>query len=871
MNQPQQEDRHAAPTPLSLEARRTTAGLSRPLGQKRIPIHMLYEGGGSALYEAIEQHPDYYLYGTERALLQAHAEDLIATLPPGTVLVELGCGDCTKTRILLEAMARRDGVVDFVGIDASAEGLASASARLAAGSGVRFTPIHACFFEGLTRAARAFPDRQLAVLLLGSTLGNMDFVDSVLFVRTLIEIVGPGPEGRPPRVVLGLDRWKDTERLRRAYDNDITARFELNGLRNALAVAAPGYHFWAEDWRYVVDVNPETSRVEMWAEAQRPLLVGALRVARGERILLEVSHKFHARDLVALYEGCRVLARWGEGYELVVLRPEVQGERNPWMGYGDADLEDIDRVARLDYAAFVRGFDWGPLQGTRRVLDVGCGSGTLPGLLEEESEASAHFASQLRAYDLLDISANSLRIAQERVPFDVQRRHHVPVQDLHTHPGFGELQAQGYDLVWSVHGITAVRPEDLEQSLENMLEAVAPGGQLLIVMSDAQSHYARVDRAYLADGGGERAPFLVAEDVAALLLAKGLRFERSVVQTETLFPATDAAAWRRFNAWCVYDADFDPQLGGPALQAYLAERWDASRGGWALRLSSHVLTLRRELGTLATWRAAGQAIPALSPERYARCCEAFEARSTQRARIVLDLAESGLLRRAAGRLRVLSLGAGDGTQDLALLRAALPPDFRGVLHYRAVDASPAQRARCADTLARAGGRLGQAVLEAQVLSEVELAEITEEEPFDLVLALHLLYYVPDPGAAVDEALARLRPGGRLLIWQAPKEAMNQLALALWAPQVAHPIAFAEEVEAALRERGLAHSRRRVDGAFTLPPEGPAREDSLSFLVQADCAQLSGPLRATLEREAEQLRGPDGAIPHPVIAFTVPRL
>lgn len=44
---------------------------------------------------------------TEKLLLAQHAAAIASQFPAGSVVVELGCGDCTKTALLLQALVDR--------------------------------------------------------------------------------------------------------------------------------------------------------------------------------------------------------------------------------------------------------------------------------------------------------------------------------------------------------------------------------------------------------------------------------------------------------------------------------------------------------------------------------------------------------------------------------------------------------------------------------------------------------------------------------------------------------------------------------------------------------------------------------------------
>ena len=55
------------------------------------------------LFEQITELPEYYPTRTEVGILNAHAADISALIPPNTALIEFGSGSSTKTRIVLSA------------------------------------------------------------------------------------------------------------------------------------------------------------------------------------------------------------------------------------------------------------------------------------------------------------------------------------------------------------------------------------------------------------------------------------------------------------------------------------------------------------------------------------------------------------------------------------------------------------------------------------------------------------------------------------------------------------------------------------------------------------------------------------------------
>ena len=72
---------------------------------KRLSPMYFYDERGSQLFERICAQPEYYVTRTETAILAAHAPQIASVIGEDTLLVELGSGASTKTRLLLDRLA----------------------------------------------------------------------------------------------------------------------------------------------------------------------------------------------------------------------------------------------------------------------------------------------------------------------------------------------------------------------------------------------------------------------------------------------------------------------------------------------------------------------------------------------------------------------------------------------------------------------------------------------------------------------------------------------------------------------------------------------------------------------------------------------
>src|ERR1700761_5843674 len=136
-----------ASSPVGMEV---LAGLTSR--RKTLSPWLFYDEAGSELFEAITELPEYYVTRTERQILAAHAEEMIAVASGGQTLsvVELGAGTATKTGLLLKAAVKLQGSVKYSPIDVSETALEQARVRLETElPQVTVNPIVADYTEGM--------------------------------------------------------------------------------------------------------------------------------------------------------------------------------------------------------------------------------------------------------------------------------------------------------------------------------------------------------------------------------------------------------------------------------------------------------------------------------------------------------------------------------------------------------------------------------------------------------------------------------------------------------------------------------------------------------------------------------------------------
>src|SRR5271163_3112975 len=287
-------------------------GLGQP-GQKELPSKYLYDEVGSALFDVICLLPEYGLSRACARLLKRHSPEIVERLPIPVMVAELGSGSGQKTRLLLEALSKRQRV-NYYPIDISGSALNRCQQELGQMDRVSIVGFERAYLDGLQEvAARRKEGEKIFVLFLGSTIGNFDRPAGDQFLREVRAILREGDA-----LLLSTDLEKPVERLKLAYDDPagVTAAFDKNLLARINRELAADFDL--SQFEHIVRYDESERRIEMHLRStawQRVTIRNAgfgFYLREGETIWTESSHEYNSKEVSQMGErtGYRCAAQW---------------------------------------------------------------------------------------------------------------------------------------------------------------------------------------------------------------------------------------------------------------------------------------------------------------------------------------------------------------------------------------------------------------------------------------------------------------------------------------------------------------------------------------------------------------------------------
>ncbi|MDZ7716186.1 MAG: L-histidine N(alpha)-methyltransferase [Balneolaceae bacterium] len=274
-------------------------GLSQQ--QKMLPSKYFYDERGSELFEEITQLEEYYPTRTETRILEEHIEEISRAIGEQSVIVELGSGNSTKTRLLLDHMS---DISAYVPVEISEEYLMKTVRSLKEEyPDLPIKSVCADYTKPFQIPPIEKPFEYYVIFYPGSTIGNFRPESAQKFLKTISKLLVPGGG-----MLIGVDLKKERDILEAAYNDEkgVTAEFNLNMLVRLNRELNADFNI--DNFEHLAFYNEEKGRIEMHLKSETKQVVHlngeAIYFEKGETIHTENSYKYSLSEFESL------VSRW---------------------------------------------------------------------------------------------------------------------------------------------------------------------------------------------------------------------------------------------------------------------------------------------------------------------------------------------------------------------------------------------------------------------------------------------------------------------------------------------------------------------------------------------------------------------------------
>ncbi len=281
-------------------AKDVMAGLSAK--QKYIPASYHYDAEGSRLFNKITELPEYYLTRCEADALERNKDRIADLLTDGTAnLIELGPADGSKTGALMDYFHTLKIDFHYVAVDISHTALEQLANDYQSDFPDQSVDcLVANYVTDLKWLKNRYHQKNL-VLFLGSSIGNFNAAQTKAFLQNLRQNLKSDD-----MVIIGFDLVKETELIRRAYNDseNVTAEFNYNLLRRINRELDADFDVTAFRFEGLYNTDDSVMRSYLISLKEQEVYIGALKRSfgfrTGESIHTEDSHKYRESDIEEL-------------------------------------------------------------------------------------------------------------------------------------------------------------------------------------------------------------------------------------------------------------------------------------------------------------------------------------------------------------------------------------------------------------------------------------------------------------------------------------------------------------------------------------------------------------------------------------------
>ena len=270
-------------------------GLSKV--NKTLSSKYFYDKKGDAIFVEIMNMPEYYLTNAEMDIFKNQTQNIIDSLQLQKdtffELVELGAGDGTKTKQLLQKLDDDGYDFEYVPIDISQNALNQLESNLHK----EFPNVNVSKRQGeYFKILSSFKDTKApkVVLFLGSNIGNLLDDNAKRFVTSLSESLNTND-----KILLGVDLIKSVDIVLPAYNDKqgITKRFNLNVLERINRELEGDFNLDEFDHVPEYTVVEGIAKSYLVSKIDQSVTIDALNKSfvfkKGEKIHTEISRKYN--------------------------------------------------------------------------------------------------------------------------------------------------------------------------------------------------------------------------------------------------------------------------------------------------------------------------------------------------------------------------------------------------------------------------------------------------------------------------------------------------------------------------------------------------------------------------------------------------
>ena len=274
-------------------------GLSKK--HKTLPSKYFYDSKGDDIFIKIMHMPEYYLTRAEHDIFENQTEEIInkLNLNKNTFfeLIELGAGDGTKTKVLLDELVNQNYNFKYLPVDISENALLNLERSLKENiPKLHISTKQGDYFKILDSLKNSNAIK--IVFFLGSNIGNMKDDTAKKFMHQLSNSLN-----KNDKVLLGVDLIKEKEVVLPAYSDNagITASFNMNLLDRINKEL--GANFNTNNFKHLATYREEEgiARSFLVSNKKQEVTIKSLNKRfsffEGEKIHTEISRKYNDKVL----------------------------------------------------------------------------------------------------------------------------------------------------------------------------------------------------------------------------------------------------------------------------------------------------------------------------------------------------------------------------------------------------------------------------------------------------------------------------------------------------------------------------------------------------------------------------------------------